>query len=146
MRFPVIVSQQASSPAPHFGRIYLLSVLVSAAAGLYLAFPAFGGLPARIGFGLLGVLWLATGWIAYRRIRQGDVQMHRRWIIRNYALTFSAVTLRLWLLLLVAFGYDFPEAYPAVAWLAWVPNLLVAELIIGTGKFGAIKPKPVLAS
>lgn len=113
------------------GRIYLSSVLVSGTAGFYLAFSALGALPGRTGFGLLAVLWLATGSMAYRRIRQGDVQRHRRWMIRNYALTFSAVTLRLWLPLLFALGYDFPESYPTVAWLAWVPNLLVAELIIG---------------
>lgn len=113
------------------GRIYLSSMLVSGTAGFYLAFSALGALPGRIGFGLLAVLWLTTGTMAYRRIRQGNVQKHREWMIRNYALTFSAVTLRLWLPLLLAFGYDFPESYPTVAWLAWVPNLLVAEWVIG---------------
>lgn len=127
------------------GRIYLLSVLVSVVAGFYLAFSALGGLPGRSGFGLLAVVWLVTGTMAYRRIRRGDVQAHHEWMIRNYALTFSAVTLRLWLPLLAALGYDFPESYPTVAWLAWVPNLLVAELIIGKSKFGANGQKLVPA-
>jgi uncharacterized membrane protein len=112
------------------GRIYLMAVLVGGIAGLYLAATAFGGLPTRIGFGMLGAMWLTTGTIAYLRIRQGNVQIHRQWMIRNYALTFSAVMLRLWLPLFFALGYEFPEAYTTVAWLCWVPNLLVAELII----------------
>ena len=115
------------------GRVYLLAVLVGGTAGFYMALTAFGGLPARIGFAMLGLLWLATGATAYLRIRRGDVRLHREWMIRNYALTFSAVMLRVWLPLFLALGYDFPEAYTTVAWLCWVPNLLVAELIIGGG-------------
>jgi uncharacterized membrane protein len=116
------------------GRVYLLSVLVGGVAGFYLAPTAFGGLPTRIGLSMLAALWLTTGAMAYRRIRQGNVQMHRDWMIRNYALTFSAVMLRVWLPLFMVLGYEFPEAYTTVAWLCWVPNLLVAELIISRGK------------
>ena len=116
------------------GRIYLLAVLVGSIAGLYLAATAFGGLPTRIGFGMLGALWLTTGALAYLQIRQGKVQVHREWMIRNYALTFSAVMLRIWLPLFFALGYEFPEAYTTVAWLCWVPNLLVAEIIIRNGR------------
>jgi uncharacterized membrane protein len=123
------------------GRIYLLSVLVGSIAGLYMAATAFGGLPTRIGFGMLGALWLTTGAMAYLRVRQGNVQIHRQWMIRNYALTFSAVMLRVWLPLFFALGYEFPEAYTTVAWVCWVPNLLVAELIISNGK-ALVKRKP----
>ncbi len=121
------------------GRIYLLSVMVGGVAGFYLAATAFGGLPARIGFSLLAALWLTTGALAYRHIRLGNVQMHREWMIRNYALTFSAVMLRVWLPLFMTLGYKFPEAYITVAWLCWVPNLLIAELIISRGKTRATR-------
>lgn len=116
------------------GRIYLLAVLVGGIAGLYLAASAFGGLPTRIGFGMLGMLWLVTAAMAYLHIRRGNVQTHREWMIRNYALTFAAVTLRVRLPLFAALGYGFPAAYIAVAWVSWVPNLLVAEIIIRLGK------------
>ena len=119
------------------GRVYLLAVLVGGTAGFYMALTAFGGLPTRVGFLLLALLWLATGAAAYVRIRRGEVRLHREWMIRNYALTFSAVTLRVWLPLFLALGYDFPEAYMTVAWLCWVPNLLVAELTIGRGRRAA---------
>lgn len=127
------------------GRIYLGAVLVGSLAGFYMATSAFGGLPSRIGFSMLAVLWLMTGAIAYRRIRQGNVQAHREWMIRNYALTFSAAMLRVWLPLFMSLGFEFTEAYASVAWLCWVPNLVVAELIIGKGKAGTIKRKAKLS-
>jgi uncharacterized membrane protein len=127
------------------GRAYLLGVLVGGLAGLYLAFLAYGGLPARVGFGMLAGLWLLTGWLAYARIRAKQIQRHRRWMIRNYSLTFAAVTLRLWLIGLQALG-GVPqlEAYVTVAWLSWVPNLLVAELFVA--RIGRLREDPAPAA
>jgi hypothetical protein len=95
-----------------------------------MAFHAFGGLPARLGFGCLAVLWLYTGYRAYRAIRTRDLASHRRWMVRNFALTFAAVTLRLWLPAAVVSGVRFEIAYPAIAWLCWLPNLMVAEVLL----------------
>jgi uncharacterized membrane protein len=78
---------------------------------------------------MLAVFWIVTAVFAYIRIRSYDLESHRRWMIRNYSLTFAAVTLRLWLPILMGFGNEFPEAYATVAWLSWVPNLIVAEII-----------------
>jgi uncharacterized membrane protein len=110
------------------GRIYLgAGALVGGLSGLYLAQFAFGGPVARVGFGVLAVLWLYTGLRAYGAIRRGKVTEHRRWMIRNFALTFAAVTLRVYVPLSVAVGAGFAEVYPVIAWLCWVPNLLFAE-------------------
>lgn len=119
-------------PAFHrwLGRIYLLGILAGGLAGLGMAVIAFGGLPSQIGFGGLAVAWLVTGVFALRTIRQGKVREHREWMIRNYALTLGAVTLRLWLPLLLSQGVPFPVAYPIIAWLSWVPNLVVAEVYL----------------
>jgi uncharacterized membrane protein len=112
------------------GRCYLLiGVGIGGSAGLFMAFHAFGGLPARLGFGVLAVLWLYTGCRAYRAIRARDIAAHRRWMVRNFALTFAAVTLRLYLPTAMVSGSAFEPAYIAVAWLCWVPNLIAAELI-----------------
>jgi uncharacterized membrane protein len=111
------------------GRLYIVSVFTSGLAGFALSFTAQGGLTARIGFGMLAFLWVATAVLAYVRIRAHDIESHRRWMIRNYSLTFAAVTLRLWIPTLMIAGNDFSVVYPTVAWLAWVPNLLVAEII-----------------
>jgi hypothetical protein len=50
-------------------------------------------------------------------------------MVRNFALAFAAVTLRLWLPAAVVSGIAFEDAYPVIAWLCWVPNLLAAELL-----------------
>jgi len=110
------------------GRLYLGAVAVGGLGGLGIAMISQGGPPTHVGFGMLAVLWLYSGVAAYRAIRGGAVAEHRRWMIRNFALTFGAVTLRLELGLLTGFfGWSMEEAYITVAWLAWVPNLIVAE-------------------
>lgn len=109
------------------GRLYLIAIAVGGLCGLYVAQMAYGGLITQLGFSGLALFWLATGYLAYSSIRQGDVQRHRRWMVRNYAATFAAVTLRLWLPLLTAMSVDFTVAYQSVAWLSWVPNVLVVE-------------------
>lgn len=110
------------------GRVYLgAGVLVGGVAGFFSSFHAFGGPVARLGFACLAIAWLFTGVRAYSAIRAGDPVAHRRWMVRNFALAFGAVTLRLWLPASVVAGMLFEVAYPMVAWLCWVPNLLVAE-------------------
>ncbi|MEZ5560649.1 MAG: DUF2306 domain-containing protein [Pseudomonadales bacterium] len=113
------------------GRAYLLAVLMGGIGGFALAGVATGGLVARCGFGLLAILWLYSGWQAYAAVRARDLVNHRLWMARNFALTFAAVTLRIYLGLLGgALGYSFDEAYPLVAWLAWVPNLVLVEWLL----------------
>lgn len=126
------------------GKIYLaFGVGVGGLSGLYLAFFAFGGVPARIGFAMLALAWLYTGWRAYTAIRAGDVASHRGWMMRNFALTFAAVTLRLYLPMAMLAGAPFEAAYAAIAWLCWVPNLAIAHLM---SKSGQIAGKSVRSS
>ena len=111
------------------GKIYVLSVIFSGIASLYIAVYATGGMITSIGFFLLGVFWLISAIQAYRYVRKGDIMKHNTYMIYSYALCFAAVTLRIWLpLLTMAFG-DFLPAYKIVAWLCWVPNLFVAYLL-----------------
>lgn len=110
------------------GRVYLgAGVGLGGLAGLYMSAFAYGGLVAKSGFAMLALAWLYTGWRAYRAIRIGNVTEHRRWITRNFALTLAAVTLRILLPMSGLSGIPFALAYPFIAWLSWVPNLLVAE-------------------
>jgi hypothetical protein len=124
--------------APRFhrwlGRSYVLGVLVGAVGALALAPRAQTGGIAQAGFGLLGGLWLAFTVLAFLRIRRQDQVAHRRWMLRSFALTLAAVTLRLYLPLSAAMGWSFEAAYPAIAWLCWVPNLLVTELYLGRSR------------
>ena len=101
----------------------------SGLAGLYLAPGADTRDPFGIGFIALALAWLYTGTNAFRAIRSGEIGAHRRWMIRNYALTYAAVTLRLEIPILIVVGGVAPiVALNIVAWLCWVPNLLAVEV------------------
>lgn len=128
------------------GRLYLgVGVLIGGTAGLYMSAFAFGGPVAKAGFAGLAVSWLYTGWRAFQTIRQGRVDEHRRWVLRNFALTFAAVMLRLYLPLSGVAGIAFGQAYPFIAWLCWVPNLVFVERVfnrrrsIATPRRGAVQ-------
>jgi uncharacterized membrane protein len=114
-----------------FGKIYLVSVGISGITGLYIAMFASGGIISITGFSGLAIGWLVTSFVAYSAIRKVDIDKHQRWMIRSYALCFAAVTLRIYIpLFQIVLGMEFISAYRIIAWVCWVPNLLVAELII----------------
>lgn len=121
-------------PAVHraMGRVYVISVcFITGPASLIMAFYANGGLLSRIAFTTLAVLWLATTAMGWRTVLRRKWTAHREWMIRSYALTLSAITLRAWKYAIVfAFEPRPMDVYRIVAWLGFVPNLLVAEWLI----------------
>jgi hypothetical protein len=112
------------------GKVYVIACLLSGSAGLYIACFATGGIIASLGFGCLAVTWLVSTSMAYITIRKKQIDAHQVWMIRSYALTFAAVTLRIWIPLGQIAGFEFVAAYVFISWLCWVPNLLVAEWIV----------------
>ena len=125
------------------GRTYLsIGVGLGGLSGLYMSVFAFGGLAAKLGFACLAVAWLYTGLRAYQAIRNGAVQEHRQWAVRNFSLTFAAVTLRIYIPASMIAGIPFELSYPFIAWFAWVPNLLVAEWAYNN----SFKPNPLRGS
>ncbi len=108
------------------GRVYLLGILIGGIGGLYMAQLAYGGIITRLGFSALALLWLLSGFMAYKTIRNKQLETHRKWMTVNYALTFAGVTLRLWQIIFGISGLDFITGYLIVSWLCWVPNLFVA--------------------
>jgi uncharacterized membrane protein len=110
------------------GRAYLgVGVVVGGLSGLYISQFAFGGIVAKLGFAALALCWLYTGFRAFHAIRRRAIEEHRKWMVRNFSLAFAAVMLRLYLPASVLAGAKFAVAYPIIAWLCWVPNLLIAE-------------------
>ena len=111
------------------GKIYVIAVLfVNVPTGLVMAVYANGLLPSKIAFTILDGLWFYFTLRALIEIKRKNVQAHRRSMIRSYALTFSAVTLRLWKMTLSKlFVMDSLMLYQIDAWLGFVPNWIAAE-------------------
>jgi len=133
-----------SHPAFHraLGKVYVVAAIITGSAGLYMSFFAYGGVVTWLGFAFLAVCVLTTTAIAYQKIRRRNVDSHRRWMLRSYALIFAAVTLRIELPILISVFRAFDPAYAIVAWLCWVPNLALAEVYIRLRTVG----KPVAAA
>lgn len=143
-QFSGLVLKKAPMLHRWVGKVYVFSILaVCGPAGFVMALYSNGGWIARSSFLTLSVLWWATTFLAWRAIKNGDVQHHRAWMLRSYALTFSAVTLRV-----MQFGLatqthiEMALAYQIVAWPSWMLNLLVAEWAVGFVK----KPGPAKES
>jgi uncharacterized membrane protein len=114
------------------GATYVASATALGVTGLILAPTAYTGLVASAGFTVLDLLMLFTTWTAVRMIMAGRYGEHRRWMIRSFSLIMAGVMLRVWSPIydgLAAVGivdFSFETAYAAIAWLCWVPNLLLA--------------------
>lgn len=114
------------------GKIYAYSILIAGPTGLYLGLFARGGLFAQIGFVCLALVWMFTTYKGVHAIVvKKNMSEHREWITRSYAVTFAAVTLRIWVpILSLGFGMSETEVLSLTPWLSWIPNLIVAELIL----------------
>jgi len=120
------------------GAISIVAIVGAAAAGLVIAPVTSAGLVGTLGFGILAILWGTFALLGLRAILRRDLRAHRAWMTRTFALTYAAVTLRLWIpILMMAFiatgsapDAAFASAYVIVPFLAWVPNLLVAEWLV----------------
>lgn len=114
------------------GKIYAYNILlINFPAGMIMAVYANGLLPSKIAFIVLDCLWFLFTLKAVIAIKKKDVTTHKKFMIRSYALTFSAITLRVWkIILLNSFHIEPLTLYMIDAWMGFVPNLLLAEWII----------------
>ncbi len=110
------------------GRVYVLAVLAAA-----LPTPAFwaagaSGAASSSAFAVLAVAWVAATALGWRAACRGQIEAHRRWMRRSYAMTFSALTLRVLLGLQLLAGVRFTTAFAVAAWACWLLNLALLEL------------------
>ena len=120
------------------GSISVGAIILAAVAGLVISPLTRAGIVGTLGFGMLAVLWASFALLGLRAILRRDVQAHRAWMTRAFALTYAAVTLRLWIPILmmgfIASGTDpgaaFTAAYAIVPFLCWIPNLILAEWLV----------------
>ena len=127
------------------GKVYVIIALISAFTSIYIALYATGGIIASLGFMSLGVIWFYTTLKAYTEIRKGRIELHQKMMIYSYAACFSAVTLRIYLPILVILFHDFNKAYVLVAWLCWIPNIIVAFFLVKQLQKQKIKTSRVIS-
>lgn len=125
---------QASYPSIHrfIGNLYVFNILViNFPAALIMAYYANGGLPTKLAFLILDALWFWFTLKALLEVKSKNFLQHEHYMIRSYALTFSAITLRTWKLILTSATTIDPDSlYMINAWLGFVPNWLAAEYYI----------------
>lgn len=114
------------------GRVYNLCVIAAGIGSLDIVKRSdlydFG----RWGFLALGAAWTVTavlGWLAMVWGDKPDIQRHKRWMRRNFALTYAAVMLRWQLPLLIYSRLELKFALSITGWSCWVPNVLFVDLI-----------------
>lgn len=133
---------RATRPRLHrvMGRAYLVAVALGSVGAIATSIYSTLGLKGFPGFAALDVLWAWTAYRAYRSARTRSFREHQAWMMRNFALTYAAVTLRLELALLLllqvpfespgGFPHAYDQAYGSLPYLAWIPNLVIAEFMI----------------
>lgn len=118
------------------GYAYILTVIfITGPAAFIMSLWANGGRIAQLSFVLLSILWILYTFLAYHHVKKGSIDRHAKWMLRSYALTLSAVTLRFYAYLFDVFNLDLgpKETYILLAYIAWIPNLLIAEILIKLG-------------
>lgn len=114
------------------GKVCIFLLLIfSAPSGIYMGFFANGDIFSKISFVILGSLWWFTTFKAYQFARQTQFKQHKQWMWRSFALTLSAVTLRMWKVIIVYLFHPNPmDIYEIIAWMGWIPNIILIEYLI----------------
>lgn len=119
-------------PALHrtTGYTYLAACAVGVPAGLILSVGATAGVVAGSGFAVLGLLTIYFTGEGLRTALARRFDEHREWMLRSYALTAAAITLRLMIPTSFVLQLDFTQSYRVIAWACWLTNLAIVEYYI----------------
>jgi uncharacterized membrane protein len=112
------------------GWIYVVAVALGALSAMVLAPQANFGPIAGVGFFTLAIVWLIATSTALRMAIQHRFTEHRRWMLRSYALTAAAITLRILLPAAAVIGIPAGPSYRAIAWMCWLINLGIVEVYL----------------
>lgn len=114
------------------GYVYIMGILIFVApGGMVMSFFVGRGTWVELSFVVQCSLWFWFTAMSLNKIRQRNITAHEEWVIRSYALTLAAITLRIYIFIFSAWtNLDEASSYATLAWLSWVPNLLIAECLI----------------
>ncbi len=132
IQFSSFIRKKYSKLHRNFGKLYIVIILLfSGPSSLIMSYYANGGIISQIAFIILSVLWLLFTYLSFYYVRRLDFKNHQKFAIRSFALTLSAISLRLFKFIIVFLFQPFPmDTYRIVSWLGWTFNLVLAEIII----------------
>jgi uncharacterized membrane protein len=131
-------------PALHrwLGRVTVVAAALTGLAGLgfIVAQGTIGGAPMNVGFGLYGLLMTLAAVQTARFARARELERHRRWALRLYALIIGSWLYRMeyGFLFALARGAGHSRTFDAaidvvMSFFFYVPNLLLVELSLRAG-------------
>lgn len=155
-QFSKSILQKAPQLHRRLGQLYISLILILAApSGFLMGFYGSGGPWAQLAFVLQAIVWWGLSFWAYQTIRRKEVQAHARFMVRSYAMTLSAISLRGATFLAASWKMQhgifcpnpayswlcYPDFYILIAWLSWIVNLLLAEVALKVGLLRYYFPK-----
>ena len=112
------------------GRLYIAGMLIACVGAMGLVATSFAPFEIRSAFVITTFVWLTTAWFALGAIYRGQVSSHRRWMIRNYLVTLSPITFRLFLQMAIAIKFaPSSEMIAILLTLSWLLPLLICETV-----------------
>jgi uncharacterized membrane protein len=106
------------------GRVYVISVFVGSFTGIALAW----GRPGLPGTTMQAVAWMVCTTAAFLTARNRQITVHRQWMARSYAVTFTFVSSRV-LNLVPAYWSHLGDVLSAVGVIAFtLASLLIVEI------------------
>jgi len=111
------------------GRCLLVLVMVIGWSAFYLGLLSpFAGTPESLTILVFGGLFVFSAGRAFLAIRKGDIERHRAWMTRMFALAIGISTARVVMMILAMIVVGrLREIFVPSLWIGWVGSLLVAE-------------------
>lgn len=111
------------------GKVYIISALTCSVSGAYISFYATGGWVPALGFFTVACIYFYTTLRGFLSIRKGQIMQHQNFMTYSYAACLAAVSLRVYIPLSILITDDYILSYTFIAWLSWIPNLVIAYFI-----------------
>jgi uncharacterized membrane protein len=110
------------------GWVYIAGVALGGASAFYLS---LFSQPRSFGVALfgLGVAWWVTAVAALLAIKQYRIDVHKRWMVRSYAVTLSFVTFRV-LIEWPVWSFAGDHWLAVALWLSWLGPLALTETLL----------------
>ncbi|EWS71847.1 membrane protein (macronuclear) [Tetrahymena thermophila SB210] len=131
--FQFSVSMRKKYPTLHcwLGRIYVLSLLISSGSVFAIYQYSAYGTVVQVSLLILNIIWLLSVLVAlFFILVKKNITLHQYWMTRNYALTCSAITLRIIFGVLWGILGDQGTAYQIAVASCYIINIIIGEIII----------------